>query len=181
MDNELDLDFINDLHDILLPLKTLVMSASITGGAIRDMFNKKPIKDIDVFYSCSDKAVEKIPFGYVDHSFVTDVKEFDCPEYEDQTFKVTHVGKYLHKCPIQFIKVPLVAVAISKFPLASCQGRYSLNFGLQIPIEMIRETQTKTFKWLSKPSLEYEARMKAKYDDWNFIPYQTPVYDSLDF
>lgn len=90
-------------------------SFMVAGGAVRDMFFDKPIKDIDVFYWGELPTTIKLAF---------EAEACDNEQYPIDIFKCTHKGKF-NGVDVDFIKVKSTTIitedVLQKFPCSISQ------------------------------------------------------------
>lgn len=183
-------------RDLLAAIQAVCPTAVIAGGALRDLDNFRPIKDVDIFINArgmveaQDACAALKAAGYpVEPTF--DEKTV-YPEDENlEVVLVTDLGvtvcatddAYLVQVPVQLIFVNWDTARITdRFDYGIC--RLSFDGGAVIPpMEYIDDKANKVFKLRrSRPtplsmrgSIHRYARLTAeKYQGWTWWPFEEP-------
>ena len=141
----------------------------IAGGAIRDMYLGRPIKDVDVFTSVrpplnrfNDSAKDR-ENGEYDKlpSF-----KFLC-EYTQEVEPGLDMN-FIHFDP--YNGVPFNAKQlILQFDFTNCQAAFDGDSLLMLP-DFITDCRDKVLRQLGRQGSGHEERMRKKFADWKFIP-----------
>ena len=156
--------------------------AIIAGGALRDLDNDAPVKDVDIFFPCADvgkfakaiaalEATQDIDTGYVagdeyreNFNDVVGVAKF---EVMDTTFEI--IGIDLQETGVSRI--------IDRFDLGICQISYAGEH-IERTLAYITDQRVRQFTFLKpyclgpKPfhaSLKRWNRLQAKYAGWPLV------------
>lgn len=183
-------------RDLLAAIQAVCPSAVIAGGALRDLDNHRPIKDVDIFINARgmDQALDAC--AALKAAGYPVVPEFDeknvYPEDENlEVVLVTDLGvavtatddAYLTKVPVQLIFVNWDTARITeRFDYGIC--RLSFDGGAVIPpLEYVDDKANKVFRlrrnrptpMSMRGSIHRYARLIAeKYQGWTWWPFEEP-------
>lgn len=172
----------------LLAIQALGTPAVIGGGALRDLDNGRPIKDVDVFVPCKTDTDVQVWHAKLSAIFSCDPIDSEAWYPLGEANEV--VGFFTFRAsglyPFQFIGVQWdVAKIIDRFDFGICKLSYD-GQTVTIHPDYLADKEAKVFR-LRRPRDDQQlrasviryARLYAKYEGWDFQLYSDGGFADL--